>query len=457
LATAAQALTVREFIDQRPMSRFQIWTVAVCTFVLVLDGFDAQLINYTAPPMAETMHIPVNRFGPIFSASLIGLMLASMATGPIADRWGRKWPVIASVCSFAAFSLATAHVTGFSELWLLRFAAGLGLGGAMPNVVALASEYVPRRLLPILVPIVFVGMPLGGTTAGLASAAIIRHGGWQSMYYIGGALPLVISFFLIALLPESIQFLAEKGEAAPSIRKILARISRETPEPDFETISSSRARGRQGVPVVRLFTEGRTAGTILLWVPYFMNLLLIYFTGSWLPALLRGEGMTLAAASTATAFISFGGMFGCLAEGFLIKRGGPGGVLLLQYALAGLFLALLAEMSVPFYVMLVFTFTAGFMIIGAQGGLNALTASFYPTSIRSTGLGWALGVGRVGSIVGPLVGGVFLTSFHWKPSQMLLFGTFVAGLACVSIFAATFIRSSAAVYSRESSLDRVES
>ena len=443
----AQKSSVIDIIDGHSLGAFQVWTVALCGLVLVLDGFDAQIINYTVPSIAQTMHVAVSHFGTIFSSSLIGLMIAAMASGPIADRWGRKWPVIVSVFSFSAFSLVTAHVASFNELWVLRFVTGLGLGGAMPNVVALASEYVPRRLLPIVVPIVFIGMPLGGTLSGLISAEVIPKWGWRSMFYVGGALPLLISILLIALLPESIRFLAVKGKASETMRRIMARIAPEIPAADMNLLASPEDNKHAGVPVKHLFTEGRAIGTILLWIPYFMNLLLIYFTGSWLPALLRSEGMTIAAASTATAFLSFGGMFGCVAEGYFIKWGGAGAVLLAEYALAGGFLALLAVLQVRFQMVLVLTFVAGFMIIGAQGGLNALAANFYPTAVRSTGIGWALGVGRIGSIVGPLLGGMFLT-MGWKPAGMLLFGTAVAGCACISILLSAFSRGASA-YSRQ--------
>jgi AAHS family 4-hydroxybenzoate transporter-like MFS transporter len=455
VGSVVQSLTVSDIIDRRSLSRFQIWTVALCGLVLVLDGFDAQIINYTAPSMAETMHVPVSRFGPIFASSLIGLMIAAMATGPIADRWGRKWPVICSIFSFAVFSLATPQVKSFDELLAVRFLTGLGLGGAMPNVVALAAEYIPRRLLPILVPVLFIGMPLGGTISGFVSAVMIPKWGWHSVFYVGGVLPLVISLLLMGLLPESIQFLAVQGRNVQKVGRILTRISPEFAMADVDLAAPDRSR--KGVPVVRLFTEGRAVGTVLLWLPYFMNLLLIYFTGSWLPALLRGEGMSVSAASTATAFISFGGIFGCIGEGYLIKWRGAGFVLLAEYALAGLFLALLALYSASFSIVLVLTFIVGFMIIGAQGGLNALAAGFYPTSIRSTGIGWALGIGRIGSIVGPLLGGMFLSSFGWKPSQMLLFGTFVAVCACVSILLSNLARGHASAYTREPALVPIES
>ena len=161
MSTAAEGqsttINVSAIIDQRPMGAFQIWTVVLGGLVLVLDGFDGQTINFLTPSIADSTKIPVHSFGPILSASLIGLMIAALATGPIADRWGRKWPVILSTLSFAVFSLLSAHANTRGQFLILRFLTGLGLGGAMPNVVALASEYIPKRILAVVIPILFVG------------------------------------------------------------------------------------------------------------------------------------------------------------------------------------------------------------------------------------------------------------------------------------------------------------
>jgi MFS transporter, AAHS family, 4-hydroxybenzoate transporter len=449
---ASHPLTVSDVIDQRPMSRFQIATVWLCGLVLVLDGFDAQTINFLSPSIAETTHIPIHSFGPILSGSLIGLMIAAMTTGPIADRWGRKWPVILSTLSFAFFALLSARATAFNGLLILRFLTGLGLGGAMPNVVALASEYIPKRMLPVLISMLFIGMPLGGVVCGFLSAWMVPRLGWHSVFYVGGIIPLVIALLLIGVLPESIQFLAVRGKDPAKIAKILARISPEFAGANADLPAVARDERRKGVPVKYLFLEGRAAGTILLWVPYFMNLLLIYFIGGWLPALLREEGMSVSAGVTATAFISFGGVFGCLAEGHLMRWIGRRGVLVIEYAMAGLLIGSLATISTTFHQMLMLTFSIGFMIIGAQGGLNALAANFYPISVRSTGVGWALGFGRIGSIIGPIVGGLFL-SHGWKTRQMLLFAAVVAVIACVSILLSNQIRGNATAYSPAADLN----
>jgi len=441
----SEIINVSEIIDRRSMGAFQIWTVVLSGLVLVLDGFDSLTITYVTPSIAEGMHIPVAQFDIVLTASLIGLMAAALTTGPIADRWGRKWPVILSTLSFAVFSLFSAHANTRAELVALRFLTGIGLGGAMPNVVALASEYIPKRLLSTIVPILFVGMPLGGTLSGFASRAMIPVWGWRSVFLLGGALPLTIALVLILALPESIQFLAVRGKDSGRIAKTLAHIAPEFVRAGVNVVAGSHEEERKGVPVKHLFTEGRTAGTILLWIPYFMNLLLIYFLGSWLPALLREQGMSVRAAVTASTFISFGGILGCLVEGPMLRRWGAFVILSIEYAIAGLLIGSLALMPVSYPIMLAMTFGTGLMIIGSQGGLNALAARFYPVSVRSTGVGWALGVGRIGSIVGPMIGGALLR-LGWKTRDMLLFAAVVAVIAFVSILASSRIRDTVTAY-----------
>lgn len=447
----SRTLNITDVIDQRPMGGFQVWSVVLGGLVLVLDGFDGQTINFLTPSIAETTKIPIHSFGPILSASLIGLMIAALTTGPIADRWGRKWPVILSTLSFALFSILSAHASTRGQFLLLRFLTGLGLGGAMPNVVALASEYVPKRLLSVAIPILFVGMPLGGTISGFAAAAMVPVWGWRSVFLLGGILPLVTALLLIFVLPESIQFLALQGKDSEKIAQILARISPEFAQPGVNVVVASREQQRRAVPVVALFSEGRAAGTVLLWIPYFMNLLLIYFLSSWLPSLLREAGMSVKGGVTATAFLNFGGVFGCLIEGKLLRRWGAGAVLAAEYVLAGALTASLALTRASFPAMVAMTFGTGLTIIGAQGGLNALAARFYPVSMRSTGVGWALGVGRIGSIVGPLIGGVFLT-IGWHTRDLLLFSAVIAVVAFASILLNYFVRGNATAFASSSDL-----
>ena len=423
---------VSEIIDNRPMSRFQIRTILLGGLVLFADGFDAQTIGFLATPIAESTDIPIKDFGPIFAASLIGLMLAAMLAGPIADRWGRKWPIIFSTFALAVFSFLTAFSTSYNQLLVLRFLTGLGLGGALPNVVALSSEYVPKRLMAVLVAALFCGLPLGGFICGMLSSALLPVWGWQSVFYIGGALPFLLSLLLIALLPESVQFLSQRGDNPQKIAKLMAPIAPEIDVDSDQLSFAAPAAVRKGVSVKYLFTDGRAVGTFLLWIPNFMNLLLMYVILNWLPTLLRASGMSVSDGVTATSFFSLGGILGTLTEGFLIKFGGPYRILLAEFGLCALFIASMAMMADSWPLVIILAFLLGYLVIGAQAGLNVLAANFYPTSIRSTGIGWALGIGRIGSIVGPILAGM-LWSMEWQPWQVLLAGVVPALFALGAI------------------------
>jgi AAHS family 4-hydroxybenzoate transporter-like MFS transporter len=254
--------------------------------------------------------------------------------------------------------------------------------------------------------------------------------GWQSVIYVGGILPLVVALILIKVLPESVRYLGMSGAGQKKIRAILTRISPELRDVPVRA-SLKEDRPSEGFPVKHLFTEGRTLGTLLLWVPNFMNLLIIYFIVSWLPALLQQTRMPVSAGISAILLFSVGGMAGSLIEGRLMNGFGAKGILVFEFVISTLLIGSLA-FSTSFALIMTITFILGFTIQGAQGGLNALAARFYPTAIRSTGVGWALGVGRIGSIVGPVLGGIML-SIGWHPRQIFLAGTIPSLCAAVAI------------------------
>jgi AAHS family 4-hydroxybenzoate transporter-like MFS transporter len=260
--------------------------------------------------------------------------------------------------------------------------------------------------------------------------------------------PLAISLLLVLVLPESIEFLVAQGKDPEDIGNILERIS---PGLAAAPISLAPVLGDQRpsrAPVKDLFTEGRAVGTLLLWFPFFMSLLVIYFIVSWLPALFRDSGMAISTGVRAAAFFSFGGIFGSLAEGLLIGGFGAYRILMAEFGLAGLLIGALAFVPSSFGLAVTLTFALGFVVMGAQAGLNVQAAVFYPMSIRSTGIGWGLAIGRIGSIVGPLIGGVLLSN-GWMPRQLLFFGAVCAISAWLAIFLSSFSRRFPNAYSAQ--------
>ena len=431
-STEARALTVGELMDSRPLGRFQAATILLCSLVIVFDGFDTQSIGILAPSMSEDLHIPLKYFGTILSAALFGLMIASLVIGPLADRWGRKWALVLSVLTFAFFMTLTARAHSFEAILVLRFLTGLGLGGAIPNAVALACEYAPKRLVPTVVGCIMAGMPLGQVLAGQAALKLLPTLGWRAIFYLGGILPILVALALTLWLPESVRFLTVRGGDKRKIASILGRISPELAGLNIRP-DDSQDREKQGLSVKHLFAEGRTAATLLLWVPFFMNLLILYFIVSWLPAMLREVHMPISAAVLAATIFGVGSIFGSCLQGPITVRLGSYVSLVSEFGLLVLLCASLGMVATSLRLVLAVAFVLGFTVTGIQAGLNSLAASYYPTSIRSTGVGWALGIGRIGSVTGPMLGGILL-KVGWTP-QRILFATSVpalcAGLAIV--------------------------
>lgn len=425
-----RAQTISDRMDALPVGRFQMVTMLLCGMVIVLDGFDAQSIGFLAPSMADSLHVPVRTFGPVFGAALFGLMISSLTAGLLADRWGRKWPIIGCTTAFGVFAALTARVTTVEHLILMRFLTGLGLGGALTNVTALLSEYSPKRLLSVHVSYLYAMMPFGAMLGGVAGWVILPRWGWHSVFYAGGILPLTLSIFLIALLPESVRFLEVGGADPRKIAKLMARVSPELAAPELY-VGLQQEDQRKPFPVKYLFAEGRAAGTFLLWIPFFMNLLILYFVVNWLPSLLRQTGLPVTAGITAVILFSAGGIAGSAAQGNLITRWGAFRLMLVEFAVSALLIAGLAYSSY-FPLTMLITLIIGFVVQGAQGALAVVASSYYPTAIRSTGVGWALGIGRIGSIVGPLLGGWMLT-MRWTPREIFLAGTIPAACAAAAM------------------------
>lgn len=396
------------------MGRVQIQVLLLCTFILVLDGLDTQVIGYLGPALAEDWHLSSAALSPIFSAGLAGLLAGLLVIAPIADRVGRKLTLAVSTLLFGAFTLATAGAQGVSDLMLYRVAAGIGLGAALPNALNLASEYCPKRRRATLVMFVFCGFAIGSILGGGLTAGLVARFGWRLVFVVGGILPLLATPFLFWM-PESLSFLALRQPGSPRLVQLVQRIDPGYPVPPGAQITSLEG-WPTAVPVASLFTAGRALGTILLWIAFFINLMDFYFLQNWLPTIFRSSGFSLATAAWVTTLIPIGGIVAGLMAGPLMDLYGPYPILSGLYLLgtAGVAYVGLAS-SLP--ALIVTTFCAGFCVSGGQKVVNALAVGFYPTSMRATGVGWALGVGRVGSIVGPAVAG-WLLARRW-PNSLL--------------------------------------
>jgi AAHS family 4-hydroxybenzoate transporter-like MFS transporter len=424
-------LDVREFIDEQPFSGYQFLIASLCAMVVFIDGFDAQVMGPVGPSLMAQLHIARSAFGSVISSGTLGMMVGALIFGPIADRVGRKPVLVACALTFGVGSLLTATATSVTQLMAFRVFTGFGMGGAMPNAIALTSEYMPRRSRNTAVMTMFCGFSLGSAFAGWTVAALIRNYGWQSIFLVGGSIPIVVALLLIGLLPESIRFLVVRGGQKKRIARYLLRISPTTVMPD-EVVSGADEHSGRTFSVAELFADGRSVVTLMLWVTFFMNLLNLWFLNNWLPTIMNDAGIRVETASLITSLFQIGGIVGALALAGALGRRLSFGVLAATYLAATIFIFLIgnAGASIPMLVMTVFA--AGMGVIGGQTVSNALTADYYPTAIRSTGIGWALGIGRVGSILGPIVGGYLLTyggnarRVFWAAAAPALIATFAA-------------------------------
>lgn len=372
-----------------------VLTIALCFLVALMEGLDLQASGIAAQGMAAAFSLEKMHMGWVFSAGILGLLPGAFVGGWLADRIGRKRVLMGSVALFGLFSLATASAWDFSSLMAARCLTGVGLGAALPNLIALTSEVAGPRLRGSAVSMMYCGVPLGAALAATIGIAGFS-GGWQVVFYVGGLVPLVIVPLLGLYLPESAVFRLRQSQA-------------EQPG------NAARVSVLQG-----LFGNGSVTATLLLWVSYFFTLMVVYILINWLPSLLVGQGFTGKQASWVMFALQIGAAVGTLLLGVLMDR-------LPAWALATLiYLGLLASLtalglSSQIENMLIAGFVAGFFATGGQCVLYALAPQFYRTEVRATGVGSAVAVGRLGAMSGPLVAG-----------QMLAMGTGAAGVMLAS-------------------------
>src|SRR6202163_1513179 len=376
---SASVVDVAGYIDQQPVGAFQLKLLLTCAAVLFLDGFDTTAIGYVAPSLAREWGLTKGALGPVFSAGLFGLMIGALGVGPLADRIGGKKIIIFSTLAFGIGTLITAFVQDVNTLLAIRFLTGLGLGGAMPNTIAMTSEFSPHRRRATMVMIMFCGFSAGAALGGLLAAALIPHFGWRSVFIVGGIAPLLLAPILALRLPESVRFLALTGHANQRVAELLGLINPKAafaPATQFVVHEPVLA----GMPVQHLFREKRTLPTLLLWVVFFMSLLDLYFLTNWLPTVLNDLGASVSASAVIGSMLQVGGVVGAFALGSVIDRFSFR-ALALVYFIAVFAVGAIGQLghSIVFVTMAIFA--AGFCMVGGQIAADALAATFYPTSI----------------------------------------------------------------------------
>jgi AAHS family 4-hydroxybenzoate transporter-like MFS transporter len=424
-------VNVADLIDRSRLGAAQIGVLALCALCLVIDGFDVQAMGYVAPAIIRQWGIVKADLGPVFGAGLVGMTVGALVLGPVADRIGRRPVLIGAMLALAVCMAATAQASSVRGLLGLRFATGVGMGAIIPNAVALAGEFSPGRFRVSLMMITSSGFILGGALGGAVAATIIPAWGWPAVFMVGAAAPLMLAIAMLLALPESIQFLAMKGRRPDVVLRWVARLG-DPGAIDAGTQVVVHEVQKEGAPVARLFGDGLGVGTVLLWAVNFMNLLAAYFLANWLPVLMAEAGHGPSQAVLAGTVFWVGGMIGNLLLGWFVDRRGFGLTLSMTFAAAAVSIALIGQVAPSMMSAFAGIAAAGFFVLGGQTALNALAAVYYPTDVRSTGIAWALGIGRLGSILGPVVGGELLR-LNWETSNLFLAAAMPAILALASV------------------------
>jgi AAHS family 4-hydroxybenzoate transporter-like MFS transporter len=419
--------TLASFIDSRPLGSLRVRIFGVCFLIVLMDGFDTQAIGFAAKAMSGSLGIALDLFGSVFSAGLFGAMLGALCLGPLGDRSGRRWMLAACIVAFAACSVLTALAHGLPDLLAFRFLAGLGLGGAIPNVLALASEYSPRPMRALFTGLLYAGFPLGGALGAIVSARVIPTFGWQALFYIGGIIPVALAVLVSTSLPESLQFLLRRPNGQYDVRSVLRRMS---PKAEIENLKYVDDEEQvEGLPIASLLTNGRAKRTLLLWLAFFMCFVLLIVLVLWTPALLRESGIGERQAAMVVGLINLGSVLGTALGGRLIDRFGVSRVMPALFAAGAVTVSLIGEAgSTP--MLSICAALSGFFVGAGSSGLLGLAVLAYPSAMRATGVGWAMAMGRFGQVVGPLLVGALLANAATIPS---IFLWCAAPAACAAI------------------------
>jgi len=429
--SAQQTIDVTDFIDKRELNAFNFHLVVVSFLVIMVDGFDITVAAFAVPAQIKAWGVEnAGAFAPVLGASLFGMLFGSPLIGHVGDRYGRKTAILISYAIFGIFTLAAAWSTSIMQLAVLRFLAGVGIGGLLPNVVALNAEFAPRRLQASAVIVSFAGITLGGSLPGLVAAYLMPQYGWQILFYFGGMVPLLLLGVIATWLPESIRFLTLKDRQAD----VAAMVQWMDPGTRLPEGARFTVQVSEKLPFTDLFVGKLAVMTPLLWALFALNLMAYYFLLSWMPTLLSGAHIPLSQAAFATMMLQIGGFLGALAIALPLDRHGMLPVValfVLAVPVVGA-IGFVAAQGEAAYLMGIVAL-AGFCTLGAQFGINAISAILYPTALRSTGSGAAFGIGRVGAILGPVIGGP-LIDMHLSVQTLYMIAAVPFVLGAITAF-----------------------
>jgi MFS transporter, AAHS family, 4-hydroxybenzoate transporter len=416
--TEIPSTPINTVLDTGRISGYQVRIFGLCLCMTFFDGFDLSLVGVSLPKIAESLHSKPAALGGVLSAGNVGALIGALVLGLLADRFGRKRMLVVSALLFGVFTLAIASIRSLEALVLFRFCAGLGMGGAIPNALAFGAEFAPSRKRATLATAMYAGVALGAVFAGLLASYLLPHFGWRPLFVIGGAISILIGLAAAVSMPETLAYLAQKGRERDQaeIRRILSKLDPQRPA-EAETRFEPEKK-LPGVPIAHLFKGGRAGDTALLWSAFTISYYLLWLILSWTPMLLKQSGASPREFSLAFACINLGAALATVSIGMLMDRFNPLRVLKAGFALACASIIVFGHFAAsPFAIVAVVSVAMGFFVVGSNSGLMALSSLAYPTGIRGTGLGWATGIGRIGSLIAPIAGGTMLAG-NWSVAKI---------------------------------------
>ncbi len=411
-------------LEAQPLGLLQLKVGLICMLAQTFDGYDLNSIGMAVPALIRAWHLPGPAFAITFVMSSVGILIGALCSGPLGDRLGRKPVLTGSLLLLSVSSLACIFVTTIPMLAGLRVLTGMGVGALFPASVALAADYLPERRRAVGIMIVFTGAPLGGFLGGVAVSRLLPVFDWPVIFLLGGVLPLLLLPVVVFLLPESPRFLLARGRLSAASQRLLTQLGLDLSTPAQAVDVAS------GNPVTGLFRDGLAPTTVLVWVLYFSNLLSMFMIGYWMPTVLSMSGLTPAESVFAASLREGGPLLSVFLIVPLSARFGPPNVLAVSLGCGILAIAAIGLLALPYSLLLAVILLVGACTVGSMTGVNGMTAALYPARVRTTGMGWALGIGRLGAIVGPWLGGELLTA-GWPPRQIFLVACVTASVATV--------------------------
>jgi AAHS family 4-hydroxybenzoate transporter-like MFS transporter len=409
---------IRQLTDEARIRPIHVLVLSICFLTAIVDGFDNQAIGFSAPAIAATLGFPLSRFGVVFTAGLLGLVTGAAALGRLADKIGRRRTLILCTALFAVLTAATPLARTLKELTFLRFACGLGLGGAMPCFLTLVSEYAPKTRKALATALLWCGYPVGGVIGGLVGSQFLSHNAWQAIFHLGGGFALLVAVLQGLLLPESLQFLALRGTQPERIKRVAARLAPELDLEGVQFVADAPSGKRAGLRDV--FSGGRAIPTVLLWVPLFMTFMVTTSTVLWMPGLLKTAGVPIATTALIQALGNFATLPSMTVVGYILDKVGPYRVLPVTYGALALSFGVLAFSLKSVPIIAAAVVLIGFLQGPGISGMLYLATSIYPSQVRSTGVGLAMSIGRSGQVAASLLIG-------WIVAQgVTISGTFLS-------------------------------